>query len=98
MRPSTCGLKSSYNRAQRAKVLELMACIMVSELYLTEINCEDENGTFSRGGKKKGKRRNTTMRNFEILTIPQGSLKPDLPSLESVVTAQHRCWALGLTS
>lgn len=56
MRPSSCGLKSSYNRAQRAKVLELMACIMVSELYLTEINCEDENGTFSRGGKKRKKK------------------------------------------
>lgn len=41
----------------------------------------------ARGGQGKGKRKKTTMvRNFESLTILQGSLKPDLPSLESVMT------------
>lgn len=50
------------------------------------------------GGGGRKRKKTTTMRNFQSLTIPQGSLKPDLPSLESVVTAQHRCWVLGLTS
>lgn len=46
------------------------------------------------GGREEEKEKSTMMRNFEGLTIPRGSLKPDLPSLESVVTAQHRCWVL----
>lgn len=84
MRPRTCGLRSSFDRAQRAKVPEFMACFMVSELYLTETNCENRNSTLSSQGREK---KTHDDEEFESLTIPQGSLRPYLPSLESVVTA-----------
>jgi len=41
-------------RVQKAKALEFMTSVVVSELYFTDTNCEDGNSTFKAARDKKG--------------------------------------------
>lgn len=53
---------------------------------------------FQSSQRKKRQKNPQMVKNFECLTIPQGSSKPDLPSLESVVMAQRTQWVLCFAS
>lgn len=104
MRPRTCALRCSLREFRQPKdlnswpILWFQNCILQKPTLKmnTELPKHPEAGRA--GGAGVGSKTKQTMRNFESLTTPQGSSKSGLPSLELVVTAQHRFWVLYFAS